>query len=71
MVHDKSDLLDAMQAAEEAFRECFDEKQIDAAYYDLELRGFVLSEHDFKPLERVTFDATFKAEELGREPEDE
>lgn len=65
---EKKELVSAMVAAQEAFeRHLVAEFDVDPAFYDLRLTGYVLSTHDFLPLDHVVFPATYKSEGLGRE----
>ena len=68
----KNELATAMTAAEEAFQRTLSEEfDVDPAYYDLELTGYVLSSTDFLPLERIVFPPTFESERLGRKGDEE
>ncbi len=59
---EKADLAEAMTAAEEAFDEALAEKDLDPAYFDLELEGWVLSTHEFDPLTSIVFPADWRTE---------
>lgn len=55
------DLLEAMKAAEKAFNDSLDSKGLDPAYFDVEIKGWVLDGYEFLPMERpMVFEAEFK-----------
>lgn len=62
-VERKKELFSALMAAEEAFENHLSEQHVDAAYYDLELKGYILDTYEFEPLESIRVPATFKSQE--------
>jgi len=63
-VERKKELFSALMAAEEAFENHLSEEQgVDPAYYDLELKGYILDTYEFEPLESIRVPATFKSQE--------
>jgi len=49
---DKEHLMKAMLKAEESFQEYFDENDLDGAFFDLKMVGFVLGS-DFERLHKI------------------
>ena len=61
----KRELFSALVAAEEAFEKHLSEEfDVDPAYYDLRLTGYILDTYEFEPLESINIPATFESQEL-------
>lgn len=67
------DLIEAMQEAEKAFQKELNDRGVDPAFFDLELRGWLLDAYDVEPLgKKIVFEADHKSSlNLSNEREEE
>ena len=53
MHNNSKELQEAMNEAEKAFEESLEQKGLDPAYFDVEIKGWLLSTYEFEPLGRA------------------